>query len=114
MPQLLPKNFTNGFLVLNKRESPGFTYIVDTKGRLRWYNMAENIGVKVTHFTNDKTILSILGTNDDPTSYGREILEMNLYGDTILDLKKGEADFKYTIHHEVIKNSLKPIGYFIC
>ena len=105
MPQLLPPNFTTGFLILNKRESPGFTYIVDTKGRLRWYNMADNTGVKVTHFTRDKTILSILGTNDDPTSYGREILEVNLYGDTLLDLKKGQGDFQYTIHHEIIKNS---------
>ncbi len=104
LPRLLPHNFTNGFLVMNKRESPGFTYIVDTKGRLRWYNMADNIGVKVTHFTKDKTILSILGTNDDPTSYGREILEVNLKGDTLVHLKKGDGDFQYTIHHEVLKN----------
>ena len=104
MPQLLPKKFTNGFLVMNKRESPGFTYIVDTKGRLRWYNMADNIGVKVTHFTKDNTILSILGTNDDPTSYGRAILEVNLKGDTLVHLQKGQSDFQYTIHHEIIKN----------
>lgn len=109
LPKLLPNNFTNGFLVMNKRESPGFTYIVDTKGRLRWYNMADNIGVKVTHFTKDKTIISILGTNDDPTSYGREILEVNLRGDTIVHLKKGEGDFQYTIHHEILKNAQNQI-----
>ena len=109
LPQLLPHNFTNGFLVMNKRESPGFTYIVDTKGRLRWYNMADNIGVKVTHFTRDKTIISILGTNDDPTSYGREILEVNLRGDTLVHLKKGEGDFQYTIHHEILKNGQNQI-----
>ncbi len=104
-PQYLPKKFTQGFLVMNKRESPGFTYIVDTKGRLRWYNMADNTGIKVTHFTKDNTILSILGTNDDPTSYGREILEVNLKGDTLVHLKKGEGDLQYTIHHEIIKDN---------
>jgi len=66
--------------------------------------MADNIGVKVTHFTKDRTILSILGTNDDPTSYGREILEVNLRGDTLVHLKKGQGDLQYTIHHEIIKN----------
>ncbi len=105
VPNLLPQNFTTGFLLLNKRESPGFSYIVDTKGRLRWYQTVDNIGIKVTHFTKDKTILSILGTNDDPTSYGREILEVNLKGDTVLYLKKGEGDFQYIIHHEIIKNN---------
>lgn len=105
VPQYVPENFTQGFLVMNKRESPGFTYIVDTKGRLRWYNMADNTGIKVTHFTKDNTILSILGTNDDPTSYGREILEVNLTGDTLVHLKKGEGDLQYTIHHEIIKDN---------
>ena len=104
-PQLLPKQFVSGFLLLNKRESPGFSYIVDTKGRLRWYNMVDGTGIKVTHFTNDTTVLSILGTNDEPTSYGSEILEVNLKGDTLVHLTKGEGDFRYTIHHEIIKNS---------
>src|SRR5678815_2910297 len=82
--------------VLNKREAPGLTYIVDAKGRLRWYNMVDGTGIKVTHFTKDKTIISILGKNDEPTSYGSEILEVNLRGDTVLHLQKGTGDFKYT------------------
>ncbi len=45
-----------------------------------------------------------LATNDEPTSYGSSILEVNLIGDTILYLKKGMGDLKYQIHHEVIKN----------
>ncbi|MGI8950998.1 MAG: aryl-sulfate sulfotransferase [Chitinophagaceae bacterium] len=109
MPQLLPANFASGFLVLNKRETPGLTYIVDTKGRLRWYNMVDGTGIKVTHFTKDKTIISILGTNDEPTSYGSAILEVNLIGDTLLYLKKGMNDLKYTIHHEVFKNDKNQI-----
>lgn len=104
-PELLPGVFKDGFLLMNKREAPGFMYIVDTKGQLRWYHMVDGTGVKVTHFTKDTTILSILGKSDEPTSYGSEILEINLPGDTLLHLKKGQGDLKYTIHHEVIKNS---------
>lgn len=104
-PELLPGVFKEGFLLINKREAPGFMYIVDTKGRLRWYHMVDGTGVKVTHFTKDTTIISILGKSDEPTSYGSEILEINLLGDTLLHLKKGQGDLRYTIHHEVIKNS---------
>jgi hypothetical protein len=67
--------------------------------------MVDGTGVKVTHFTKDKTILSILGGNDQPTSYGNEMLEITLNGDTVCHLKKGQADFKYIIHHEILKNA---------
>lgn len=102
--QLLPPVFKDGLMLMNKRETPGVAYIVDYKGRLRWYHMVDGTGFKVTHFTKDKTILSILGKNDEPTSYGSEILEINLYGDTLLHLKKGQGDFRQTIHHEILKN----------
>jgi len=103
-PELLPDVFKDGFMLMNKREAPGLLYIVDTKGRLRWYHMVDGTGVKVAHFTADRTIISILGKSDEPTSYGSEILEVNLSGDTLLHLKKGQGDLRYTIHHEVIKN----------
>jgi arylsulfate sulfotransferase len=103
--EILPKEFRNGFMLLNKRYAPGIAYIVDYKGRIRWYHMVAGVGFKVTHFTKDQTILSILGTNDEPTSYGSQILEINLNGDTLLNLKKGQKDFIYTIHHEILKNS---------
>ena len=101
---LIPKEFKNGLMLVNKRDAPGITYLVDYKGRIRWYHMMDGEGVKVTHFTKDKTIISILGTNDEPTSYGSQILEINLRGDTVLYLKKGQGDFKQTIHHEILKN----------
>ncbi|MRX67298.1 Arylsulfotransferase (ASST) [Flavobacterium resistens] len=104
-PELLPANFKKGFMLLAKRETPGTAYIVDYKGNLRWYHTLEGTGFKVTHFTKDQTILSILGTNDEPTSYGSEILEINLQGDTLTHIKKGQGDFKQTIHHEILKKS---------
>ena len=108
-PELLPENFKKGFLLLAKRETPGTAYIVDYKGNLRWYHTLEGTGFKVVHFTKDQTILSILGTNDEPTSYGSEILEINLQGDTLTHIKKGEGDLKQVLHHEIIKKSANEI-----
>ncbi|HEY1202914.1 MAG TPA: aryl-sulfate sulfotransferase, partial [Niastella sp.] len=104
-PELLPPAFNEGFLLMNKREAPGLLYIVDTKGQLRWYHMVDGTGVKVAHFTKDTSIIAILGKSDEPTSYGSELLEINLLGDTLLHLKKGQDDLRYTIHHEIIKNN---------
>ena len=101
---LVPKVFQEGYMLLNKRETPGIAYIVDFKGNIRWYHMVDNTGFKVTHFTKDQTIVGILGKNDEPTSYGSEILEINLAGDTLTYLKKGTGDLKYSIHHEILKN----------
>ncbi|MBS1533232.1 MAG: aryl-sulfate sulfotransferase [Bacteroidetes bacterium] len=100
----LPSDFADGLMLINKRYAPGVTYLVDKKGTIRWYHMVDGLGFKVAHFTSEHTILSIMGGNDEPTSYGHEILEINLLGDTILHLKKGQNDFRQTIHHEVIKN----------
>lgn len=108
-PELLPQNFKKGFLLLAKRETPGTAYIVDYKGNLRWYHTLEGTGFKVTHFTKEQTILSILGTNDEPTSYGSEILEINLQGDTLTHIKKGQSDLKQVLHHEIIKKSADEI-----
>src|ERR1700744_4490897 len=101
---LVPPLFKKGLMIVNKRETPGVAYLVDYLGRIRWYHMVDGTGFKVAHYTAGKTILSILGTNDEPTSYGSEILEINLNGDTLLHLKKGMGDFKQTIHHEILKN----------
>lgn len=107
--QLLPADFKQGFMLMNKRETPGVAYIVDYKGRLRWYHTVDGTGYKVIHFTKDTTVIGILGKNDEPTSYGSEILEVNLFGDTVLYLKKGQNDLKYSIHHEILKKSSNEI-----
>jgi arylsulfate sulfotransferase len=107
---VIPVDFKNGFMLLNKRYAPGVAFMVDYEGRVRWYHMVgKGEGFKVVHFTKDKTILSILGTNDEPTSYGSEIMEINLLGDTVLYLKKGEGDFNETIHHEILRDDKKEL-----
>ena len=101
----LPVEFKQGSMMVYNRETPGFIGMIDYKGDLRWYQRLKNTGVKVAHFTRNKTILSILAPMDYPTSYGNEILELSLMGDTIFHLKKGEKDFKKTIHHEILLNA---------
>lgn len=104
-PGLLPAAFTQGFMLMNKRETPGIAYIIDYTGRIRWYHTVDGTGFKVIQFTKDSTVIGILGKNDEPTSYGSEILEVNLLGDTMLYLKKGQGDLKYAIHHEILKRN---------
>lgn len=99
----LSPEFSEGLMLLNKRFAPGMACMVDAKGRLRWY-MSDKLGFKVCHFTARQTVLSILGSNDEPTSYGHEILEVNLKGDTLVHLKKGMGDLQQQVHHEVIND----------
>jgi len=108
-PQLLPQVFKDGVMLMNKRETPGIAYIFDYKGQLKWYHMVDGTGFKVLHFTADTSIIAILGKNDEPTSYGSEILEVNLLGDTLLHIKKGQEDLKYSIHHEILKKNKNEI-----
>lgn len=104
-PELLPQEFKKGFMLLSKKETPGVAYIVDYKGNLRWYHSVPNTGFKMVRFTKEQTIISILGKEKEPTIYGSEILEVNLKGDTLTHLKIGDGDFKFQIHHEILKKS---------
>jgi len=80
-------------MLVNKNYAPGLAFLVDYKGQIRWYHMINGMCYKVLHFTKDHTVLSLLGRNDEPTSYGSQILEVNLLGDTILNLKKRPGRF---------------------
>jgi arylsulfate sulfotransferase len=106
---VIPKVFKEGYVLISRRETPGIIFILDYKGDIRWYHQVNGTGFKTVHFTQNKTLLSILGTEEYPTSYGNEILEISMTGDTLLHLKKGEKDFKETIHHEIILNDQNQI-----
>ena len=45
-----------------------------------------------------------------PTSYGNEILEISLSGDTLFQLKKGEKGLDKIIHHEILQDKN---GHFV-
>lgn len=105
MHDTLPDRFSKGFLLIARRDLPGQMYIINAKGNIVWYYTLKGAGFKVAHFTKKSTILSIVAPLSYPTSYGDEILEISLAGDTILHLKKGEKGFDKTIHHEIFYNA---------
>ncbi|WP_343745766.1 aryl-sulfate sulfotransferase [Chitinophaga sp.] len=99
----LPQEFKNGLLLLNQRDDPGMIYLVNAEGHIVWYHQVKGTGFKTAHLTSEKTFLCILGDKTFPTSYGNEILEIDLHGDTLLHLKKGQEDFTADVHHEVLR-----------
>lgn len=109
MQEPLPDRFSKGFSLIARRDLPGQMYIIDGKGAIVWYHTISNAGYKVTHFTKQSTILSIVAPPSYPTSYGDEILEVSLAGDTVLHLKKGERGFDKTIHHEIFYNAAQQL-----
>ncbi|WP_326993414.1 aryl-sulfate sulfotransferase [Chitinophaga sp. 212800010-3] len=100
-PQL-PAGFKEGYVLLSRRDEPGALYLLDANGKVAWYHQVNGTGFKTAHFTEKKTLLCILGGKEFPTSYGNEIMELSLSGDTLLHLKKGQNDFIANAHHEVL------------
>lgn len=101
-PEKVPSLFKDGYVMLFQREEPGMLYFINYKGEIVWYHRVDNTGFKVAHFTKRQTILSILGDGKYETSYGNQILELSMTGDTLLNLIKGTNDFTQTIHHEIL------------
>ncbi|MBC9909279.1 aryl-sulfate sulfotransferase [Chitinophaga varians] len=101
----LPAGFQKGLLLLNQRDDPGMICLVNAAGRIVWYHQVKGTGFKTAHLTQQQTLLCILGDKTFPTSYGNEIMEISLHGDTLLHLKKGQQDFTADVHHEVLLNS---------
>jgi len=100
----LPAVFRNGYVMVHRRESPGLILLLNSQGNIVWYHQLKDAGFKVVHFTKNQNFLCLLGTKEYETSYGNAILELSLTGDTLLHLKKGQNDFKQTLHHEIILN----------
>ncbi|MEO5782304.1 MAG: aryl-sulfate sulfotransferase, partial [Ginsengibacter sp.] len=101
---LLPQIFKEGSILIHRREVPGIVLLLNANGNIIWFHQAKDAGFKVVNFTGNHTLLCLMGTQEYETSYGSAILELSLNGDTILYLKKGQNDFKQTIHHEIILN----------
>lgn len=100
---VLPATFAKGYVLLTQREDPGYVCMVNARGKIVWYHQVHNAGYKVARFTANNTVLGLLGGAGYETSYGDQILEVSLTGDTLLCLKKGQGDFKQTIHHEILE-----------
>lgn len=95
---VVPAVFKQGYLLIYRRETPGILFIIDHKGGIVWYHQVNGTGFKTAHFTQRNTILCILGNETYQTSYGNEILELSLNGDTVFHQRTP------TIHHEILLN----------
>jgi len=100
----IPARFKKGYVMLYRRDLPGLLFIVNARGEIVWYHEVDSAGFKVATYTSRSTILALLAPLSYPTSYGNEILELSLAGDTLLHLKKEEKGFDKTIHHEILYN----------
>jgi arylsulfate sulfotransferase len=105
MPQAaIPARFREGYVLLSQRDEPGVLYLLNAGGKVVWYHAVKGTGFKTAHFTAHKTVLCILGSKAYATSYGNQVMELSLTGDTLLHLQKGEGDFTANVHHEVLLN----------
>ena len=105
----LPAEFRNGYILLNDRSIPGSIALFDTKGNLVWSAVAKDEGFKVVRYTQNKSLLCITGTKDYEVGYGNGILEFQLNGDTLCNLKMGGGALTKPLHHDILLNSRNEI-----
>ncbi|RFS21965.1 hypothetical protein DVR12_15070 [Chitinophaga silvatica] len=110
-PAAVPTAFKKGYMLLSRRDEPGVIYLLKSNGQIAWFHQVKGTGFKTAHFTENKTFLCILGSKEYATSYGNQILEVNLNGDTLLHLQKGQGDFISNAHHEVLLKGEKNIVF---
>lgn len=79
---------------------PGSAVIIDHKGEIVWYEPFRK-GVKVSHWTPEKTVMCIVGAEKVPSSGGDEIVELDLTGKVLTHLQTGKGDMDKMVHHEV-------------
>ncbi|MDB5014044.1 MAG: hypothetical protein JWQ25_2246, partial [Daejeonella sp.] len=102
------KELKNKYFLTQILTEPGSVVIIDNKGEIVWYEPFQK-GVKVSHWTSDKTVLCIVGPEKIPSSGGNEIVEIGLDGKVLTHLEKGKGDMDKLVHHEVRKDKDKNI-----
>jgi arylsulfate sulfotransferase len=79
---------------------PGSAVIINHKGDIVWYQPFQK-GVKVSHWTPEKTVMCIVGPEKVQSSGGDEIVELDLAGNVLTHLQTGKGDMDKMVHHEV-------------
>ncbi|HEY8658828.1 MAG TPA: aryl-sulfate sulfotransferase [Hanamia sp.] len=90
----------NTYFLTQILTEPGSLIILNSNGEIVWYAPFKK-GIKVSHWTPQKTILCIAGEEKIPSSGGDEIIEMDLTGKIITHLQVGIGDMDKLVHHEV-------------
>jgi arylsulfate sulfotransferase len=100
MDPSIEKEMKGRYFLTQILTQPGSMVIINYKGDIVWYEPFKK-GVKVTNWTPQHTILSIIGAEKIPSSGGDEIVETNLAGKQVLHLQVGKGDMDKMVHHEV-------------
>ena len=81
--------------------APGWLHLLDADGDVIWYldlrTVLDPVGgftVAGAHRTEEGTVLAVLGRE--------RIVEVNLGGEVLLDLRKGR-DFEHSVHHDLVR-----------
>jgi hypothetical protein len=88
------------YFLTQKLDQPGAVIILDAQGEIVWYESFQK-GVRVSNWTNRRTVLCILGHDSIPFSGGDEIVEITLSGEIITHLVRGQGDMDKVVHHDV-------------
>jgi len=90
------ENAFDGFLMLRKMDDPGAQIIINSKGKIVWYQLSDSVIFRPFSITDNSTYLALKAKD--------EIVEMNFYGDTTLHLFHNENGFDKKLHHEIFKD----------
>ncbi len=85
-------------ILLQRRTPRGNIHLLNSNGDIVWYQKIDGM-VKVSHWTENNTILILYGNDKHKNSAGADIVEYGLSGKKLLHLALDEMD--YTAHHEV-------------
>jgi arylsulfate sulfotransferase len=94
------KKLEGKYFLTQKLDQPGAVIMLDHKGEITWYESFKK-GVRVSHWTNRKTVLCILGADSIPFSGGDEIVEVALSGEILTHFMRGRAGMDKVVHHDV-------------
>jgi arylsulfate sulfotransferase len=100
MDEKFSKEMNHKYFLTQILSEPGSAVILDHKGNIVWYEAFKK-GAKVTHWTPQKTILCILGSENIPSSGGDEIMELSLSGEILTHFQLGKGEMDKMVHHEV-------------
>ncbi len=100
---VVEKDIRHTYFLTQILTEPGSAVIINYRGEIVWYVPFKK-GVKVSHWTADKTVLCIIGAAAIPASGGDEIIETDVTGKVLTDLVLGKGGMDKLVHHEVRKD----------
>ncbi|MCA1760249.1 MAG: aryl-sulfate sulfotransferase, partial [Bacteroidales bacterium] len=96
---VLNVNF-NGYVHFHSRRKPGYLYLVNDQGKVVWYKSTP-LNIKVSKFTKESTFLTILSDDTLKFSSGRQIAEIDLFGQLLYHFDASEKGSELVFHHEI-------------